>query len=91
MAPFDPVSALIGGALIGLAAVLLMLLNGRIAGVSGILGEALTGPVIAGACLISVGILLVTLAPRLASRRIATRFPQGALHGSTDIGGITKS
>ena len=43
MAPFDPVSALVGGALIGLAAVLLMLLNGRIAGVSGILGEALTG------------------------------------------------
>jgi uncharacterized protein len=43
MAPFDPVSALIGGALIGLAAVLLMLLNGRIAGVSGIVGEALTG------------------------------------------------
>jgi uncharacterized membrane protein YedE/YeeE len=43
MAPFDPVSALIGGALIGVAAVLLMLLNGRIAGVSGILGEALTG------------------------------------------------
>jgi uncharacterized protein len=43
MAPFDPVSALIGGALIGLAAVLLMLLNGRIAGVSGILGETLTG------------------------------------------------
>ncbi|HEV2957882.1 MAG TPA: YeeE/YedE family protein [Xanthobacteraceae bacterium] len=43
MAPFDPVSALVGGALIGLAAVLLTLLNGRIAGVSGILGEALTG------------------------------------------------
>jgi uncharacterized protein len=43
MAPFDPVSALVGGALIGLAAVLLMLLNGRIAGVSGILGEVLTG------------------------------------------------
>ena len=43
MAPFDPMSALVGGVLIGLAAVLLMLLNGRIAGVSGILGEALTG------------------------------------------------
>jgi hypothetical protein len=43
MAPFDPVSALVGGALIGLAAVLLMLLNGRIAGVSGILGGALAG------------------------------------------------
>jgi uncharacterized membrane protein YedE/YeeE len=41
MTPFDPVSALVGGALIGLAAVLLMLLNGRIAGVSGILGSAL--------------------------------------------------
>jgi uncharacterized protein len=43
MAPFDPVSAFIGGALIGLAAALLMLLNGRIAGVSGILGGALAG------------------------------------------------
>ncbi len=42
MAPFDPVSAVLGGALIGLAAVLLMLLNGRIAGVSGILGDALS-------------------------------------------------
>ena len=35
MTAFDPVSALIGGGLIGLAALLLMLLNGRIAGVSG--------------------------------------------------------
>ena len=39
MAPFDPVSAAIGGALIGLAATLLMLLSGRIAGISGILGD----------------------------------------------------
>src|SRR5262245_36943507 len=39
MAPFDPVSAAIGGALIGLAATLLMLLTGRIAGVAGVLGE----------------------------------------------------
>jgi uncharacterized membrane protein YedE/YeeE len=38
MANFSPVSAAIGGALIGLAAVLLMLFNGRIAGVSGITG-----------------------------------------------------
>jgi uncharacterized protein len=42
MAAFDPVSALLGGALIGLASVLLMVLNGRIAGVSGILGGALS-------------------------------------------------
>src|SRR5262245_23737112 len=39
MAPFDPISAAIGGALIGLAATLLMLLTGRIAGISGILGD----------------------------------------------------
>jgi uncharacterized protein len=36
MADFTPISAAIGGALIGLAAVLLMLLNGRIAGVTGV-------------------------------------------------------
>jgi len=36
MANFTPVSAAIGGALIGLSAVLLMLLNGRIAGITGI-------------------------------------------------------
>ena len=39
MAPFDPVSAAIGGALIGLAATLLMLLTGRIAGIAGIFGD----------------------------------------------------
>jgi len=37
MAPFDPISALLGGALIGFASVLLMMLTGRIAGISGIL------------------------------------------------------
>ena len=36
MANFTPVSAAIGGALIGLSAILLMLSTGRIAGVSGI-------------------------------------------------------
>ena len=41
MANFTPVSAAIGGALIGLSAVLLMLLLGRIAGISGILGGCL--------------------------------------------------
>jgi uncharacterized protein len=38
MTNFTPVSAAIGGALIGLAAVLLMLSIGRIAGISGIFG-----------------------------------------------------
>jgi uncharacterized membrane protein YedE/YeeE len=36
MANFTPVSAAIGGALIGLSSLLLMLLTGRIAGISGI-------------------------------------------------------
>jgi hypothetical protein len=38
MTHFTPWSALAGGALIGLAAVLLLWLNGRVAGVSGIAG-----------------------------------------------------
>lgn len=39
---FTPWSALVGGALIGLAAALLLLLNGRISGISGIAGGVLT-------------------------------------------------
>lgn len=38
MEDFTPVSGLVGGMLIGLATALLMLLNGRIAGISGIVG-----------------------------------------------------
>ena len=41
MADFTPASAAIGGALIGLATTLLMLLTGRIAGISGILAGCL--------------------------------------------------
>jgi uncharacterized protein len=43
MASFTPLSAAIGGALIGISAVLLMLLTGRIAGISGILAGLLGG------------------------------------------------
>jgi uncharacterized membrane protein YedE/YeeE len=39
---FTPVSGLIGGLLIGLAAALLLLLNGRISGISGIVGGLVT-------------------------------------------------
>ncbi len=38
---FTPVSGLVGGLLIGLAAALLLLLNGRISGISGIVGGLL--------------------------------------------------
>jgi hypothetical protein len=41
MENFTPYSALAGGALIGLAAVVLMLFHGRIAGISGIVGGLL--------------------------------------------------
>lgn len=43
MENFTPVSGLVGGAMIGAAAAILMLANGRIAGISGILGGALDG------------------------------------------------
>ena len=42
---FTPLQASLGGALIGLAAVLLMVLNGRIAGISGIVHGAFRAPV----------------------------------------------
>jgi uncharacterized membrane protein YedE/YeeE len=44
MTEFTPVSALIGGALIGLSAAMLMLFTGRIAGISGIFGGCMTAP-----------------------------------------------
>lgn len=41
MTEFTPVSAAIGGLLIGLASALLLFANGRVAGISGILGQAM--------------------------------------------------
>src|SRR5438874_1606612 len=42
LANFTPISAAIGGALIGLSAALLMLLTGRVAGIGGIFGGLLS-------------------------------------------------
>jgi hypothetical protein len=39
---FDPLLSLLGGALLGISATLLLLFNGRIAGISGIMGGAIT-------------------------------------------------
>ena len=48
MTPLDPLFALVGGLMIGLAAALFLLLSGRIAGVSGLVARAVglsdTGP-----------------------------------------------
>ena len=41
---FTPLQSLAGGALIGLAAALLILFNGRVAGISGVLGSLLHTP-----------------------------------------------
>ncbi len=42
MGNFTPVGGFVGGLLIGLAVALMLLLNGRVAGISGILGGLLT-------------------------------------------------
>ena len=44
MTSFAPIPGLIGGALIGLSAVILMLCIGRVAGVSGIVSHAMMAP-----------------------------------------------
>jgi len=41
---FTPISALLGGALIGLSVSLLLLLNGRMAGISGIMNGLFSSP-----------------------------------------------
>jgi uncharacterized membrane protein YedE/YeeE len=62
-------SSLLGGALIGVAASLLLLLNGRIAGVSGILGGLLRSelPEWRWRALFVAGLLVVGLAANAAS------------------------
>lgn len=67
MHDFTPVSAAIGGALIGLAAALLLLLNGRIAGIAGIAGGLLPPRArdIAWRLLFIAGLVLGALAHRL--------------------------
>lgn len=66
MENFTPLSGLAGGALIGLAAVVLLIGDGRIAGVSGILGGLLARPSRDGAWRLAflvglpLGVVLVT-------------------------------
>ncbi|MEE9385394.1 MAG: YeeE/YedE family protein [Nannocystaceae bacterium] len=43
MADFSPLAGLAGGALVGLAAALFLHLNGRIAGISSLIGNSVTG------------------------------------------------
>lgn len=66
MTEFTPVASIIGGALIGLSAVLLLALEGRIAGISGIASRLLP-PYGKGGVLSRLGFVLgLVLAPLLA-------------------------
>lgn len=77
---FTPVSALIGGALIGLAATAMWWLLGRIAGVSGILGNAI------GARGIDLMWRVAFIAGLLSAGAIATiAFPE-SVHFTMDVG-----
>lgn len=44
MTEFTPLMSFVGGAMIGLSALLLLLLSGRIAGISGIVGQLISQP-----------------------------------------------
>lgn len=63
MSAFTPMSALIGGSLIGISAILLMLFNGRIAGISGIMGSLFVWPLydIAWKLAFIIGLLVAPL------------------------------
>lgn len=61
MANFTPIASLVGGAMIGLAALLMMLTLGRIMGVSGIAAGALTGPDRAWRIVFLVGVIAAPL------------------------------
>ena len=76
---FTPISALFGGALIGLASAWLLAANGRVAGVSGILHDALAAPVAAWRGAFIAGLLLAGFAWQLLAGPVPVRegFPLG--------------
>ena len=78
IANFTPVSAAIGGVLIGLAATLLMLFNGRVAGISGILAACLNlrGSEKSWSAAFIAGLILAPLTASLAGfPMLAPRMP----------------
>ena len=79
MHDFTPVSALAGGALIGLASVWLLAANGRIAGVSGILHGVFSPPDNEWRAWFISGLLLAGLAWQSAGAPVPLRegFPPG--------------
>jgi hypothetical protein len=78
---FTPWSALAGGALIGLAAALFVLFNGRVAGISGLLGSLLArgGEGRAEKALLLLGLLLAPLLWQLFAALPRIEFQGGGL------------
>lgn len=76
---FTPLSALLGGALIGTSASLLLIADGRVAGISGIVGGALK-PVRG-----ELGWRLAFLFGLLAGAMVLLRFAPDRIHGDTAL------
>ena len=86
-AAFTPLSALLGGALIGAAAALLMLFNGRIAGISGLVGRLLTPQAGNGEALLFVlGLLLAPWIYLAVAGEISVQVEAGPL--ALIVGGL---
>lgn len=77
MESFTPVSGFVGGLLIGLASVLLLWLNGRIAGISGIVGGLLSqkGSEFGWRVMFIVGLLLGAFGYTFASGGLTVTVP----------------
>jgi len=78
---FTPLASALGGALIGFAAVMLIALNGRIAGISGIVGRLLppyagTDPMGAACIVLASSLHPFSIRPRRGSRS-CRRSPTG--------------
>lgn len=89
MANFTPISAAIGGALIGLSVVLLMLFNGRIAGISGIFGGLISPQTSDRGWLLAfvVGLIAAPSAAALAGFTVPTPQMPGSFV-TTAVGGL---
>jgi uncharacterized membrane protein YedE/YeeE len=81
---FTPLASSLGGALIGVAAVMLMALNGRIAGISGIVGRLL--PPYAGADPLGAACIVLGLIASPLLYRAATGAP--VVQTVSDQGGL---
>jgi uncharacterized membrane protein YedE/YeeE len=77
---FTPLASTIGGVLIGIAAVMLMLFNGRIAGISGIVGRVLPpyrNNDVVGAAAFILGLMAAPLGYTLATGTPVTQTVSG--------------